>query len=403
MMRVLFITPRIPFPLRQGDRVICYQRLQSLSKKYAITLVTFYHSPEELESIKSISEFCEEVHAVYLPKWKSLLNCIECLFSPNNQPFQVAYYRSKQFQSKLDQITSTRNFDLAHYFLLRVAEYQIPSRIPKVIELIDSMQLNFSSRIAIEKNIIKKLILKEELSRVTDYEINVVNKFTKSILVSQIDADLITKDAHKIAIVSSVVNTNIFTPSVNDRSEQIVKLIFLGRMGYSPNIYAVTWFAKNCFPPINHQFPDTRFVIAGADATQEIINLGNKQNIEVTGYVESMTDTLSQSDIAVIPMQSGSGMQNKILEAMACGLPVVTTTLGLGMIQAIDGESILIANTVEQFIAAVSSLIEDESKRREIGQNGRRFVEANHSLLSAAIKIESIYESVIGTKEHTRK
>lgn len=397
-VRVLFIAPRIPFPLRQGDRVICYQRLQSLSKKYAITLVTFYNSPEELENIKSISEFCEEVHAVYLPKWRSLLNCVECLFSPNNQPFQVAYYKSKQFQSKLDEITSAKNFDLAHYFLLRVAEYQIPNRTPKIIELIDSMQLNFSSRIIIEKNIIKKLILKEELNRVTDYEINVVNNYSKSILVSQIDADLITKDAHKIAIVSSVVNTNIFTPSPTDDNKKTVKLIFLGRMGYSPNIYAVMWFAKNCFPAINRDFPQTKFVIAGADATKEIINLGNEQNIEVTGYVESMTNILSQADIAVIPMQSGSGMQNKILEAMACGLPVVTTTLGLGMIQAINGESILVADTIDEFIAAVNSLIENESKRREIGQNGRKFVETHHSLSSAAAKIESIYESILVDK-----
>jgi sugar transferase (PEP-CTERM/EpsH1 system associated) len=396
-MRVLFIAPRIPFPLRQGDRLICYHRLQSLSKKHAITLITFYHSPEELENIKEISSLCEEVHAIYLPKWKSILNCAKCLFTPN-QPFQVAYYQSKQFQLKIDELTAARTFDLAHYFLLRVANYQVPANVPRIIELIDSMQLNFSSRISIETSIIKKLVLKTELARVTDYEIDVVERFQKSVLVSQRDADFISSDSQKIEIIPVVIDTNVFTPSATERTNPIIELIFSGRMGYSPNIYAVLWFAKNCWDAIHQAFPNTKFVVAGSDATAEIINLGKNKNIEVAGYVESMVDTLCHADIAVVPMQSGSGMQYKILEAMACGLPVVTTSFGLGVINAINGESVMIADTIDEFIAAVNSLIEDEKKRKEIGQNGRSLVEAEHSWLSASTKIESIYESVITTK-----
>jgi polysaccharide biosynthesis protein PslH len=394
MKRILFVSTRIPFPIRQGDRLICYQRLQSLSAKYAITLITFYQSPRELENIKEISGFCEEIHAVYLPKWVSLLNCVTCLFTPG-QPFQVAYYNSKKFQLKLNQITSENNFDLAHYFLARVASYQIPSRIPKIIELIDSMQLNFSSRITIEQSKLKKIILKNELPRIANYEINIVDKFRKSILVSQKDANFISKNTNKIAIIPCVVNTDIFIPVDNQTNDQVIKLVFSGRMGYSPNISAALWFAQNCFPAINQAFPNTRFLVVGADATRQIINLGKTKNVEVTGYVESMAEMLSQADIAVMPMQSGSGMQYKILEAMACGLPVVTTTLGLGMIQAIDGESILVADTIESFIEVVSSLIQNRNKRKEIGWNARNFVVEHHSLSHAEIKIESIYQSII--------
>lgn len=397
MIRVLFVAPRIPFPLRQGDRLICYHRLQSLGKKYAITLITFYHSPEELENIKEISDLCEEIHAIYLPKWKSVLNCTRCLFTPN-QPFQVAYYQSKQFQLKIDELTVAHHFDLAHYFLLRVANYQVPANVPKIIELIDSMQLNFSSRISIETNIVKKLVLKTELARVINYEIDVVDRFKKSILVSQRDANFINKDPRKIEIIPVVIDTKIFSPSVTDRTNPNIKLIFSGRMGYSPNIYAVLWFVKNCWNPIHQAFPNTKFVVAGSDPTPEIINLRKNKNIEIAGYVESMVDTLCQADIAVVPMQSGSGMQYKILEAMACGLPVVTTSFGLGVINAINGKSVIIADTIDEFITAVSNLIPDEKKRKEIGQNGRSLVEAEHSWLSASTKIQSIYESVITKK-----
>jgi sugar transferase (PEP-CTERM/EpsH1 system associated) len=393
MPRVLFIAPRIPFPLMQGDRMVCYHRLQSLSTKYAITLVTFYHSQEELENLKAISDFCEEIYPIYLPKWRSVINCIMCLLD-RDTPFQVAYYKSQQLQTKLEELTSSQDFDLAHYFLLRVATYQIPNHIPKIIDLIDSMQLNFSSRIAIEQNIIKKLILKIELNRITSHEINIVNKFRKSILISSKDADFVSRDSQNIEIIPAAINTSIFKPSVNIRSSSVVKIIFSGRMAYEPNIYAVLWFAKNCWERIHRVSPNTKFIVAGADATTEIINLGNR-NIEIAGYVESMTDTIAQADIAVVPMQSGSGMQNKILEAMACGLPVVTTTLGLGTIEAIDGQSIMVADTVEEFVTAVTSLIQDRDKRKKMGDNGRKLVKLNYSWSSASNKINSIYEDLI--------
>lgn len=393
MRRVLFIAPRIPFPLMQGDRIICYHRLQSLSTKYAITLVTFYQSQAELENIKMLSGFCEEIYPIYLPKWKSLFNCVMCLFD-RDTPFQVAYYKSKQLQLKLDELTYCKDFELAHYFLLRVADYQVPKNIPKVIDLIDSMQLNFSSRIAVEQNMIRKLILKMELNRVTDYEINIIDRFRKYILVSRKDADFIGT-SQKIEVIPVVINTNTFKLSATTRNKSIVKIIFSGRMAYDPNICAVLWFANNCWDRIHQAFPTTKFIVAGADATTEIINLGNARNIEISGYVESMIDTISQADIAIVPMQSGSGMQLKILEAMGCGLPVVTTTLGLGVIEAIDGESVMVADSVDEFVAAVTSLIQDEDKRKEIGANGRKLVELNHSWSSASTKIESIYKDVI--------
>ncbi|WP_373540788.1 glycosyltransferase [Chamaesiphon sp.] len=395
--RVLFIAPRIPFPLMQGDRIVCHQRLQSLSTKYAITLVTFYQSQQELENTKLLLDFCEEIHTIYLPKWQSLLNCVMCLFD-RHTPFQVAYYRSKQLQLKLDELTAQHDFDLAHYFLLRVADYQVPSNVVKIIDLIDSMQLNFSSRIAIEQNTVKKLILKTELNRVANYEIDVIDRFSKSILVSKKDADFIDKYSPKMEVIPVVINTSIFKPSVIDRDHSSVKIIFSGRMAYEPNIYAVLWFAKNCWDRIHQAFPTAKFIVAGADATTEVINLGNARNIEIAGYVESMSAVISQADIAVVPMQSGSGMQNKILEAMACGVPVVTTTLGLGTIAAINGHSVMVADTVDEFVAAVITSIQDEYKRKEIGDNGRKLVESNHSLSSASTKIESIYKAIIGDR-----
>ncbi len=390
-MKILFIAPRIPFPLLQGDRLICYYRLKALSQQHQITLITFYQSERELEHLDRIKSMCHEVHAVHLPKWQSAYNCLTHAIG-SKLPFQVAYYQSPAFQSTLDRLTTETKFDVAHYFLLRMAEYQVPAETIEIIDLIDSMQLNLSSRLKIEKSI-AKLFVKEELRRITAYELEVVNRFSNAILVSQRDAEYFQNSGKEIDVIPLGIDIDLFRPQPK-QPDPTVRLIFAGHLSYSPNIYAVQWFMENCWSKLQHRCPNTQFVIAGADAPAEIVNLGDRANITVTGRVASMGDTLSQADIAVVPMQSGSGMQFKILEAMSCGLPVVTTSFGLGTIKAIPNRQILIADTAASFIDRVVELVQNPQQRLEIGQNARIFIEENHSWHHAAAKIRSIYQSV---------
>ncbi len=390
-MKILFIAPRIPFPLIQGDRLICYYRLKALSKQHQITLLTFYQSKKDLQYLQQIEGMCYEVYAIHLPKWQSVYNCLTNMFG-SQLPFQVAYYQSPKFQEKLNQITTETRFDLAHYFLLRMAEYHVPLVMTEIIDLIDSMQLNLSSRLKIEKSI-AKLFVKEELRRIATYELDVVSRFKHAILVSHRDAEYFRMSGKEMDVIPLGIDIDLFRPQPTQH-DTTVRLIFAGHMSYSPNIYAVQWFMENCWSKLQDRCPNTHFVIAGADAPTEIVNLGDRQNITVTGKVVSMADTLSQADIAVVPMQSGSGMQFKILEAMACGLPVVTTSFGLGTIKAIPNEQILIADTAEDFICRVVALVQDVNKRVEIGQNARIFIEENHSWQHAAAKVRSIYQFV---------
>jgi polysaccharide biosynthesis protein PslH len=390
-MKILFIAPRIPFPLLQGDRLICYYRLKALSEQHQITLLTFYQSERELEHLERIQSMCHAVHAVHLPKWQSLYNCVTNAIG-SKLPFQVAYYQSPEFQSTLNQLTAETNFDVAHYFLLRMAEYRVPATTIEIVDLIDSMQLNLTSRLKVEK-CAAKLFIKEELARITPYELNAVDRFKHAILVSSRDAEYFHQSAKEIDVIPLGIDVDLFRPQPKP-SDSKIRLIFAGHMSYSPNIYAVQWFIENCWDELQNRCPNLQFIIAGADAPAEIDRLGDLPNITVTGSVPSMADTLSQADIAVIPMQSGSGMQFKVLEAMACALPVVTTSFGLGTIQAVPDEQISIADTAADFVDRVVELVNDSHKRSEIGQQARTFIVANHSWQHAAAKIRSIYESV---------
>jgi polysaccharide biosynthesis protein PslH len=393
-MKILFVAPRFPYPLTQGDRLLCYHRLRTLSQSHEITLITFYQSPQEIDNLPKLSQFCQNIHTVYLPRWKSLRNCVRNLFV-SQLPLQIAYYQLDRFQDELDRIISTDKFDVIHFLMLRVAEYRLNSNIPQIIEIVDSMQLNLQTRIPFESPI-KRYLYQEELKRITKYENQLDRRFNKIIVCAEKDAEFLVLDRKYLAIVSTGTDIELFRASSNrniDRST--LNIIFTGKMSYAPNIHAARWFVNNCWQLLKQELPDVRLTIAGADPPPEIIKFDRIPGIHVTGFVPSIVDILNQSDIAITPMQSGSGMQSKIFEAMSCSLPVITTSLGLGSIEAKVGEEILVADSPVDFVNAIVQLSQNKEQMQQIGTKARIFVEKNHSWETGSAKVEAIYREVI--------
>jgi polysaccharide biosynthesis protein PslH len=387
-MKLLFVTPRFPYPPLKGDQVVSYHRLRTLSQRHEVTLLTFYQNSEELENIKHIKTYCQNIHTVKIPKWQSFFNLAKGVFS--YLPLQVSYYYSDAFRNKVNQILSTNNFDAIHLFLLRVAPYFKDISTPKVIELIDSMQLNLERRIALESFPVRN-ILQEELRRIIIYEQNLHKSFEKIVVVSEKDAKLIP--GQNVQIIPNGIDTELFRQQ--QQSPLNPTLIFSGNMSYAPNIHAVKWFVEHCLPIIQQTIPDVSFVIAGANPSKEVQSLGQTKGVKVTGFVKSMSDTLRSANIGVAPMQSGSGIQNKILEAMSTGLPVVTTNLGLGSIKAKPNNEILVADTPEDFAQKTIYLLQNPLKAKEIGHQARKYVVDNHSWDFAANEVEQLYHQIL--------
>lgn len=391
--KILFITPRFPYPPLKGDQVIPYYRLRTLSKKCDITLLSFYESDEELAGVKQISQYCGAVYTVKLPKWRSLINMAFMSFF-SKLPFQVLYYRSRTFQKKLFTLLSKNKFDLIHAYMLRMAPYIFSVDTPKILELIDSMQLNLERRICNER-IPKIWLFKEELRRVSIYEQSIGEFFSQMIVVSAKDRAFITGD--NVKVISLGVDIDFFAPKAKLQRKPAV--IFSGNMGYAPNICAIKWFVENCFSKIQALVPEVSLVIAGGNTSKEILSMGNKPGIKVTGFVESMPDVLNQASVAIAPMQSGSGMQFKILEAMSCGLPVVTTAIGLGDIKAKPSYEICVADSAKDFINAVVSFLNDPEKSENIGIKAREFVIQNHGWEHIAFQIEEVYNKLLNSED----
>ena len=391
-MRLLFLTPRSPRPPLKGDQVVAYHRLRLLARRHEVALLTFYEDEREREELRGLEGLCE-VRAVQLSRRRAVAR-MALGGATSRVPFQVLYYRSAAYRRALAELLAERPFDLADVVLLRLAPYgRLLGDLPRVLDLIDSMQLSFSRRVALERPP-ARWAFAEELRRVTAWERRVAGEFDHLLVVAGRDRELIP--AENVTVVPNGIDTDAFAPRPELRRPETV--VFSGNMRFPPNVSAAVWFAERCLPLLRARRPEARFVVAGAEPAGAVRALGRLDGVEVTGFVESMPAALNAASVAVAPMRSASGIQNKLLEAMACGLPCVTTRMGLGDVAAREGEELLVADEPEPFAEAVASLLADGERAGRIGTAGRGFVERRHSWEAAAAAVEAVYERVLAAR-----
>jgi sugar transferase (PEP-CTERM/EpsH1 system associated) len=388
-LRLLYVTPRFPYPPLKGDQLIFFHRLRLLGKRHEIALLTFAEEEAELDGTRQLAEFCSSIETVVLPRWRSIVNV--ATGAPLSQlPLQVLYFRSRAFRRKLEALLERERFDVVHAYFHRVTPFVEGLAVPTVLDLMDSMQLRAARNAAHERGP-KRLVWAEELRRVRAFERSVASRFARVVVVSDQDRDLIP--GANVEVVPNGVDAGEFAPLATLRDPRTIA--FSGNMSYEPNVHAIQWFADTCFPRIRERVPQARLAIVGSNPARSVVELGMREGIEVTGYVESMSRALNEGTVAVAPMVSGSGIQNKILEAMACALPVVATTVGRGSIPAGEREGLITADGADAFADAVTSLLENESLAREVGGRGRAFVLERYSWERNAEAIERIYADVM--------
>jgi len=368
-LKILVALSRFPWPTNKGDKLRAWHQLIGMSNKnevHVFCLTDEVVQPQDLEKAKAVFA---SVHVFNLSKIAVLTRLSLAVFQ--KIPFQVAYFSDRKAIEEFKSLVQQINPDIVYCQLARMAEFcRDIENCKKVIDYQDAFSIGLERRIANEPWW-KKYVVSMESKRLKNYESQILEDFEQRTMISEQDAKLIAHHLNtSLQIIPNGVDTDFYKPEPRAR---VIDLLFTGNMQYEPNVNCVIYVVDKVIPLLTKEFPHIQFVAAGMNPAKELQQIKSR-HLQLTGWVDDLRSYYQVSRIFIAPMQIGIGMQNKILEAMSMGLPVITTTLANNAIGAIHGKEIWIANTPEKVAEAISYLLNNTELAINIGHNARKLM-----------------------------
>ena len=387
-MIIIYLTSRFPFPINKGDKLRSYYQIKELSKSHEIHLISLSEKTISEKNITALNKYCKTITIYKMNLYKRIFKLFQTFF--NNKPFQVNYFHHSFIQKKINIKISEIKPDYIFCQLIRTAMYVKNNHtIPKIIDYMDSLSKGMERRIKISNIFMKPLVIME-FQRLKRFENLAFEFFNKHIIISKNDRKEIAHNKKdEIEIIGNGIDTDYFQKIDADIKYE---LIFIGNLSYLPNIEAAKFIAKEILPKLVGILPNIKILIAGSNPSNKVLKLANK-NIKIQGWVQDIRKTYSSGKIFFAPMTIGSGLQNKLLEAMSMGIPCITSELSNRSLKAIDEKNILIGNSVNEYINLIISLLNDDKKRKKIGESGRIYVIKNYNWQTANYKLLKLLKS----------
>lgn len=375
---LLVVTPRYPYPVVGGDRLRIYQQCKELSRYFNLTLVSLCETRQELQLPLPNDGVFTTIERYHYPKWKAWLATLMAL--PTQTPLQVAYYRSRAFQQRVRHLMAAHDAVLAH--LIRVGDMVKNQPGIKFLEMTDAISLTYARLKQQDLSLRGWMpwVYRIEANRLHRYEKDIFRCFDHTFLISEVDRRFLLGDSEHATQRTSIVTNGVdldelpyqFAPTGQD-------LVFIGNMSAVPNQDAVQYVATEILPLVRRRYPGSQLRVIGRIPSKLQSYFQHLPGVKVMGEVPSIAQAAHGGAVGVCPMRLGAGVQNKLLEYMALGLPAVTTTMGLEGIQAQPGQDVWLADTPELFADEVIALLDNRAAAEVTAQAARRYVERHHA------------------------
>ncbi len=369
-MNVLVLTSRLPFPPDRGDRLLALRMLEVLASRHRVTLASFVNGREPQEGLDRIRALGIDLHVVRLPAVLSLARTALAL--PTRTPLQIAYYRSGRMNRLVDGLTASCAFDATIVQMIRMTPYGL--RVPtgrRIAFLADSYGLSMGRRAAVESGV-RSAITRLEAGRIARYEQGIAERYDRTWLVSPADlAGFPRTSWPRIDIVPNGFSEHLL--QVGIEREPGARLLFVGHLGVPHNVDSARVLAREVLPAIRARRPDATLRLVGADPAPEVRALHAPPGVVVTGFVPDLAAEFALAHAFVAPLRFAAGVQNKIIESLAAGVPVVTSSIAADGLGATGGRDLLVADEPAAMAACVADLLADESGRAALGLRGREF------------------------------
>jgi glycosyltransferase involved in cell wall biosynthesis len=403
-MKILFLSQIVPYPPHGGVLQRGYNVIRQMSKYYDIHLLAFVH-PDILtstslieESRRELSRFCTDIEYFDLWPKKSIVHKYSAILLGlfTQYPFSVLAHRSTSFQKRIHDILATGEIDLVHFDTIGLARFYYDEMpCPAVLTHHNIESQLMGRRAWVEKNSLTRFYLHLQAKRLEQYEIQQGPKFSCNIMMSEHDEAILEKKAPGAvtSIIPNGVDTEYFIPRPGYETKA---LIYTGGMNMFANKDAVLYFLDEIWPLVKAKCHECVFYAVGQDPPQEILQIAGKDpSVVVTGYVDDVRPYVAKSAVYIVPLRVGGGTRLKVVDAMAQGKAIVSTSIGCEGISVTPGKNIIIADSPELFAQEIITLLKDRDKREKIGTAAREMVEKDYSWDVIGEKMEKLYNTLI--------
>ncbi len=397
MKQLLFLAHRIPYPPNKGDKIRSYHLLNELRKEYKIHLATFIDDKEDLQYKEHVASLCESMCAVEIDPLASKVRSLKGLIT--SQALSIPYYENKQISAYVEQVIS-KGVDKVLVFSSAMAQFVISTRfdLKMVVDFVD-IDSDKWRQYSKSKRWPASWIYDREYKKLFDWEHRVADRVDHSLFVSEKESsmfrELVPTVAEKVHSIDNGVDYQFFTADSNlenPYTDGSPKVVFTGAMDYWANVDAVKWFAEEVLPLVQQEIPGTQFYIVGSKPTAKVIALKNIAGVTVTGRVEDVRPYIQYADLSVAPLRIARGVQNKVLEAMAMGNAVVSTSQAMEGIKDAELFADLTQDPPDVYAQKVVELLQDKTVAASWGEKGREMVLKNYDWQSNVAKVVELLE-----------
>jgi sugar transferase (PEP-CTERM/EpsH1 system associated) len=392
-MKILMLAHRLPYPPQTGDKVRAYHIARHLAQKHELTLAFLVDEPRPEQALSALQKEIPDLAYSRIARTRKRLFALFSLACGGSAT--LAYFHSPDFGAQIDDRLSMDRFDLIYVSSSSMAQYvRNPHRLPIIMDFVDvdsDKWLQYSTRLARPKAWVYRL----EGMRLQQHELAAARQANRCIVATRQEEALLHSFAPwaPTTVIENGVDLDYFTPSSEPAQDSTI--VFTGAMDYFPNIDAVLYFSEAIFPKIRARLPGARFLIVGKNPAPVVRRLASRRDgVEVTGQVPDVRPFFQGSSVGVAPLRVARGIQNKVLEAMAMGLPVVATSKAHEGLDARPGRHLFIEDDPGRFADLVVKLLDSPQLRAAVGGAARSFVEDHHSWTGSMAKLDRVLAEV---------
>ncbi|HUI28812.1 MAG TPA: glycosyltransferase family 4 protein [Candidatus Acidoferrales bacterium] len=380
-MKILQLSPRIPYPLTEGGSIGIFNITRQLSERGALIYFVAVSGNRDTDCPKELSKLCQSVLVTKASKRYSFAAAARNLFSP--VPINVEKYHSRKILKEIISFASDKQIDLIHVDHLHMAYYGLALgkllMVPVALRE-HNLELKIMERFSESSgNPAYRAYAKSQMKKFLKYEPSICAQMDKCVMITEQDRDRLLSMRRDVdaVVIPAGVDTDFFKPADSIGDENTI--IYVGGLDWLPNIDGLKWFVDEVMPIITESKRNVRLIIYGKGDPRSVDRLGNGKNVIVEGYIHDVRQAFMKGRVMVVPLLAGSGIRIRILEAMAAGKPIVTTSIGSEGIKIEPGKNIMIADTANQFAEKVLLLLNDENLCRTVSKEAGSFVSSEYS------------------------